>query len=393
MHNPFDRPNAIFASIIVAIVGWVVFMGMPVLVGALVETRGLSEAQAGYMASADLLGIFCASITISLCIRRIDRRHWVLGGILLSAACNILSGYVPDFGLLFVIRVIAGFGSGVCYSIALANLATTSNASRNFTYLIFALVATNALELYGLPEVVRAWGVQGIFIVFAGTNILCLAVLGMVPRRLPDGMVGGGEVDLRHSTAAVRLHGGMALLAIALFYITVSGYWAYVERMGVAAQLSDRFVQISLSSTTMLSLVGCLVAYQASKVRAQSVLLLWALGAVGASLLWIGAHVTATSFFGVLCIFQLLWNGIDIYQLGTLSTIDRSGGLPALVPAAQGLGQTLGPALSALTVSLGYGYTGVMALCASMAFGAALIYGIVFIRLRSELDAVPARAG
>lgn len=393
MDNPFDKPKAIFASIIVAIVGWMVFMGMPILVGALVETRGFSESSAGYMASADLLGIFCASIAVSFAVKHVDRRHWVFAGILLSAACNLFSGYITDFWPLFMVRAFAGFGSGICYSIALANLATTSNASRNFTYLIFALVAINAAELYGLPEVVSAWGVQGIFVAFAVTNILCLTVLGMMPRRLPEGMAGGGQVDLARSPKAVRLHGGMALLAITLFYVTVSGYWAYVERMGVAAELSDRFIQISLSLTTLLSLVGCFFAYQASKVRAQSVLLLWALGAIGASLLWIGAHVAATSFFAVLCIFQLLWNGIDIYQLGTLSTIDASGRLPALVPAAQGLGQTAGPALSALTVSLGYGYPGVMALCATMAFGAALIYGFVFIRLRSTLAVVPARSG
>lgn len=389
MHNPFDRPVAVAASIAVAAVGWIVFMGMPVLVGALVDKLGFSEAQAGYMASADLFGIFCASILVSLTIKRINRRVWVAAGIIVSALCNIASGYLVDFSPMFAVRVVAGLGSGICYSIALANLATTTNSTRNFTYLIFTLVAINAVELYGLPEVVMLWGIGGIFAAFAAVNLLCLAALFAMPSRLPEGVLGGGPVEATRSERAVLLHGGLALLAIALFYITVSGFWAYVERMGVAAALSDRFIQISLSSTTLLSLIGCIVAYQASKVQGQSLLLLIALGVIGAAMLWIGSHVVPVSFVAVLCIFQLLWNGVDIYQLGTLSTIDRSGRLPALVPAAQGLGQTLGPALSGLVVSLGYSYFGVMTLCAAMSFGAMLIYGIVFVRMRSELSALP----
>ncbi len=384
MTNPFDRRSAVIASIVVAVVGWVVFMGMPILVGALVDTRGFSEAEAGYMASADLLGILVASVAVSLAVKRINRRHWVLGGILLSAACNILSGYLVDFGELFGVRVLAGLGSGICYSIALANLATTSNATRNFTALIFTLVAVNAAELYGLPEVVKLWGVQGIFIAFACVNMLCLTVLRLLPARLPDGVAGGGAVDGLPTGRQVLLHGGLALLAITCFYVTVAGFWAYVERMGVAAELSDRFIQISLSSTTLLSLVGCVVAYQASRVKGQSVLLLAALGAISLSMLWIGSHVVALSFFLVLCIFQLLWNGVDIYQLGTLSNIDRSGRLPALVPAAQGLGQTIGPALSAFVVSRGHGYFGVMLLCAAMSAMAMLLYGVVFVKLKAK---------
>jgi hypothetical protein len=45
----------------------------------------------------------------------------------------------------------------------------------------------------------------------------------------------------------------------------------------------------------------------------------------------------------------------QVYQLGTLNTIDRSGRFVALVPAAQGLGQSVGPFITGLLLGWQWG--------------------------------------
>jgi hypothetical protein len=56
---------------------------------------------------------------------------------------------------------------------------------------------------------------------------------------------------------------------------------------------------------------------------------------------------------GVLIFFEV-WSMTQVYQLGTLNTIDRSGRF-ALVPAAQGLGQSVGPFITGLLLGWQWG--------------------------------------
>lgn len=403
----FDSPQVIAASIAVAIVGWAVFMGLPILVGALADTRGFSEEQVGYLASADLGGMFISSVLVSIFVSRMNRGRWILIGIVIASIANYIAVDVYGFYEMLGVRVIAGFGAGFCYSIALANLAATRQTARNFSYLIFTLVAVNFIELLILPMISDAWGVGGIFYTFIAINLLCLTTYRFWPKgrftqeHTIDSAETEASADPGHSSDSpaprhdqtpapfsLPLLGGLCLLAIAMFYVTVGGFWAYIERMGVSAGLDDDFISLSLALTTLISLAGCYIAYRLSRNQGQSRPLIAALGLIALSLIWFGSYTVAFSFFAVLVIYQLLWNGIDIYQLGTLSNIDHSGRYPALVPAAQGLGQTIGPSLAGYMIGQGLGYGAVMYMCAATALGTALIYSFVYANLKRSAPAV-----
>jgi len=353
--NPTDRSKAIAASIAVAVVGWAVFMGLPILVGALVEFRGFSEEQVGYLASADLGGMFISSIIVSLRISRMDRRFWVTMGILIAIVADAMAIYSYEFWPMLAVRIVAGIGAGFCYSIALANLAATTNNARNFSYLIFTLVTVNFLELYSLEVISDHWGVSGIFVSFIAINVLCLFAYPYLPhgKYASNHMASKSEAEfavtsghLTEPALAVSHQYNLPLLsmlcltAIACFYIMIGAFWAYIERMGVTAGFDDNFIAAALSITTLLSLAGCYVAYSLSKVQGQSKPLIAAPIVIAIILVWLGLHTVAFTFVAVLMIYQLLWNGVDIFQLGTLANIDHSGRFIALVPAAQGVGQT-----------------------------------------------------
>ena len=395
--HPFDRGSAIAASIVLAVVGWAVFMGLPILVGALVDTRGFTEAQVGYIASADLGGMFISSIIVSLFVARMDRRRWATIGILIAIAADVFAIYSHDIRSMLTIRVIAGLGAGFCYSIALANLAASSDTARNFSYLVFALVTVNFFELYSLKIISTHWGVTGIFVTFILLNALILLTWPFLPRdrhadtqlrslseagNPPSARQPSGGLEPGNSRFNLPLLGSLCLVAIASFYLMIGGFWAYIERMGVAAGFDDDFIAASLSATTLLSVLGCYIAYRIARQQGQSRPLIVAPLGIAIVLLWLGVHTVATTFVTVLLVYQLLWNGVDIFQLGTLSNIDHSGRFVALVPAAQGLGQTLGPSLAGFLISLDLGYSAVMTLCAAAAVTTSLIYACVYGNLR-----------
>jgi len=395
----FNERSAIVASIAVAVVGWAVFMGLPILVGALVDYRGFTEEQVGYLASADLGGMFISSVIVSLYVARMDRRFWVTVGILVAVIADVAAIYSYDFASMMLIRIVAGIGAGFCYSIALANLAATTETARNFSFLIFTFVSVNFLELYSLEIISDRWGVGGIFVTFIIINLICLMAWPFLPRgkygdehahskaegeyaiatgHMPDGEAAGA----RPFNLAVL--GTLCLTAIACFYIMVGAFWAYIERMGVQAGFEDNFIAAALSITTLLSVLGCFVAYKVSRKRGQSKPLLAAPVLIAVVLIWLGLNTVAFTFVAVLMIYQLLWNGVDIFQLGTISNIDHSGRYIALVPAAQGLGQTMGPSVAGYMVGLGFGYSAVMNLCAAAAIGTTIIYAFVYRDLKHK---------
>lgn len=391
--NEFDTRSAVAASIAVAVVGWAVFMGLPILVGALVEFRGFSEEQVGYLASADLGGMFLSSIIVSLCVSKMDRRFWVIVGIVIAIIADIMAIYSHDFASMMAIRIVAGIGAGFCYSIALANLAATTATAKNFSYLVFTLVSINFLELYSLEVISDHWGVSGIFVSFIIINVICLLAWPFLPTGKRSGAQVGSPLsvdqapDFTQAKAApynLVLLGGLCLAAIACFYAMIGAFWAYIERMGVAAGFEDNFIAAALSITTLLSVLGCLVAYRIAMKQGQSRPLLVAPLLIALILVWLGQHTVAATYVAVLILYQLMWNGVDIFQLGTLSNIDHSGRFIALVPAAQGLGQTIGPSLAGYMVGRGFGYDAVMNLCATAAVCTSLIYAFVYWDLKRK---------
>ena len=86
--------------------------------------------------------------------------------------------------------------------------------------------------------------------------------------------------------------------------------------------------------------------------------------------------------------FNFLWIFVDVYQMATVANVDRSGRFAALMPAAQGLGQIIGPNLAATILALGLGYSGVFILCASATTAGMLLYAYMYLRLRRTVPAL-----
>jgi predicted MFS family arabinose efflux permease len=176
----------------------------------------------------------------------------------------------------------------------------------------------------------------------------------------------------------------LCLGAVFLFYISVGGLWAYIERIGRSGGLSETVVTASLSYTQLLSLLGCIVAGWLSGRVGQSRPLIVSLLFTAVAILSLSLGITTLSFIVVLCVFFFLWNAIDVYQLGTLSNIDHSGRYAAMVPAFQMTAAALGPAVAAGLLTWQANYRAVLIVAALCIFCATLLYSYVHFRQRAE---------
>ena len=73
--NKFDRPTAVLAAILLGIAGTGVAMGMPLFVGSLADSLGFNEQQLGWIASADMSGLFIGSTVTAMLVEKTNRQR------------------------------------------------------------------------------------------------------------------------------------------------------------------------------------------------------------------------------------------------------------------------------------------------------------------------------
>jgi MFS family permease len=376
-----DHPRVVAACVGLAIAGFATFMGMPLLVGGVIEQYGFSEGQGGYVASAEYLGMFAASAIVSLLVTRASRRRLALAGILAAIAGNCASAFVREPALLLALRTLSGLGCGTAYAVAIAVMAGSVHKVRNFTFLIFGQVLTNAVVVYAFPTLIERWGLPAIFAVYCVLLASAAACVPFLPARFlaPAAGAATGVHPARDVPAFVPW---ICILGVFCFYMMIGAYWAYIERIGVAVGFDAQFVGKAVAAGILLSLVACNVAYGLGRRLGQSRPLLAALGLVALVHFGSGLSFGPTAFLVGLAVVNCFWNFTDIYQLGTISHLDHSGVFASRIQGAQMLAMTLSPAIAGSLLDAGLGYERLLLLLGAYVAAAFALYLLAYSALR-----------
>ena len=380
--SDFDKPAAIFAAVVLGFAGTGVAMGMPLLVGSMADSLGFSEKELGWLASSDMTGLLIGSVLTSLFVAKTNRRVLAAIGLLLVILANYFSTQNAELFPLMLSRLSAGIGAGICYSTCTASLAGSHNAARTFSILLFVLVLMNAFIFYIFPIITERWGVNGLFMFYLFEAVPILLILPLLPRHCAqetDEITAVTEADISiDKTKITETLPRLCLVAVFSFYLLVGAYWAFIERAGVAADLSSTFISGTLTWGQIFSLTGPLLALWLARRLGQSKPLLFALAVMIVTMLILAIRVNATTFVFSIFSFSFFWIFIDVFQLGTLSNIDHSGRYAAMVPACQGAAQAIAPTMAGILLSYQLGYSSVMIMCALATAVALYIYFYVY---------------
>ena len=378
--NPFDQRGPFLLSLYMTLVGYSVLVALPAINSAWVEQLGFTEVQVNRVASADLLGLFLGSIAISFLIRRVNRRALILAGIAVAIVANALCIYYLDYMTTLLLRILAGFGSGLYTAVAVAGLGARSRPREAFNWMLLAFAISQFLELQLIPHLTMA----GISTFFIATYVVTLPFIRLMPPSDPEQM---SRVDTADAEPAERRPTALAwvgVLAIVVAYINIGAYWSNIELAAEAGGLDGDWAGQVISWSVLLSFFGCFGAMYALKhfdydrpILVTFVLMVFAVGLLA-------ADVSAGIFVFSVAMFNFLWIFIDVYQMGGVSAADRSGSAAAFIPGAQGLGQMLGPFIAALLLERSLGFDAVFVLCAGASFTALLIYGLIYLSNRGR---------
>ena len=381
-----NSKRAMFGCVALSIFAYSGFLGMSMIVGMLVDQLGFTPSQAGYISSAELSGIFVASLLTAAIVNKSNRQTIMVVALVLCIIGNVSSYALHEFVPMIVARFLTGVSAGIVYATSVAVLAGSNETARNFTYLIFSIALANAAILYGFPILGAAVGIAGVYLFLASLAVLGFFFVRFVPKYYQP--TAPEKVAEQSITKYPTYLSVVCLGAVFAFYFMAGSYWTYMERIGVDLGNTSAFVGKYIAIATLFSLAGCGLAYWLSRRWGLSIPLLLSLFCVSVCLFFFGLNITTVFFIAATAIVFLFWNAIDIYQLGTLANLDHTGRFCALTSASQGLGMATGPAVAAYLLDHGFDYSVVPFLGSAATLVAFLLYVYVYARLRKIDPAV-----
>ncbi len=387
----FDDWRSITIGVYMALVGYGVMVGIPVISTAWVTQLGFSEVEVGRVAGADLGGLSFGAVLASLFVAKLNRRLIILAAVAIAVAANALCMVMTDYEWTLWLRFLAGTGSGIYTAVAVATLGGSSRPARTFNLLLFVFAFTQAAEMYALPRL----SMNGIYTVFILSYLLSLPFLRWVPARplektldvAVDVALEGGVHRTVHKHVP-RYVPWLVLTSVSFTYINIGAYWTYIELASLNSAASPDWVSRLLVYTSASSLLGCLFATVLSNRYGLARPLLVTLVCHAIIVGMLANGIDNTNILISMFSFNFLWIFVDVYQYATVANVDHSGRFQALMPAAQGLGQILGPNMAATVLAFGLGYGGVFVMCALASLSAMLIYLGMYLRLRVRIPAL-----
>jgi predicted MFS family arabinose efflux permease len=369
-----------------ALVGYTVMVSVPVLSTALVEMLDFTEEQVGRVWGADMGGLSLGAILSALLVARVNRRHLVLAGVILSIGANFACMYFIEYEHVMWLRAVAGIGSGIFTAVAVVSLGGATKPVFSFNLLLFGFAISTALELHFLPKL----EMNEIYLFFMVLAAICALFIRWIPRwplnaeELAQQEEAAGETENWHVPKILPV---LCLVAVCFTYINIGGYYTYIELAAIADGIGREFTTPILTWSSIFAIVGCVIAFFCARFGLFKPLWI-SLFAMTLIVMMLANGVTKNNFVVSMFGFMTLWTFVDVYQSAMLSHMDRSGSLVALLPSVQGFGQFIGPNISASVLGAGLGYSTMFIVSGSMTLVAMLLYIGIFVYMHKRPQAV-----
>ena len=365
---------SIIAIVYIAVIAPCVFILQPGYVQGLVEHLRFSEAQAGYIASAEMFGIAFTTILLIFIESRFDWRKLTMVFLIVAAIGNLMSLSLVDFNSLAAVRFLTGMGSGGLMSIAFAMMGTSEKSDRNFGYIITWVLTYGALGILAMPSAFEIIGMNGVLLFFALFNISGLFFLRYLPRS------GVQHLDLslpEDSSFSWQLK-GLTLLAILAYNTSIGIVWAYMFLLGLEAGVAEQTVANVLTVSQFLGIAGAFLVVVLQLRIGRIIPLQLSIFGTAIGIYMLVGEIALFQFALGVCLFNFLWNVSMPYLLATMSDFDRRGKVVIYGIAAQTMGYAIGPFIAAtLLGASGYAMVYTVATILFIASGLLLLPGLI----------------
>ena len=342
-----DRGASRVAAILTPLIGGMVFVVQPGFVEGLTQYVGFTAKQAGYVTAAEMAGIACASIILTLISHRLNWRRTLCVCFLIELAGNALSVPVREFGLFAIIRFVVGVGSGGAISLGFALIGMTRTPERNFGWNIGLAGLYGAGVMFALPAVLGAVGFNGFLLFFVACAAGGVYLVRFLPTRVAR------EVSTAGTTLLPWAWKGPALAAILLYFTAQGAVWAYLFLIGTAGGLSEAQAATALTWAGIAGIFGGLTPVLIGDRAGRAGPLLVGIVAGLVPMLYLRGPQLVVGYTIGTCVYNFAWNMTHPFLLATYASFDRTGRVVVYATALQTIGMAIGPAVAAAMIHAG----------------------------------------
>ena len=340
MHDTKSQ-SSVLVVVVLGTIAPALFLLAPIVVGGLVEERGMTAQTAGYVIAAELTGMAVGIIPAAGWLHRLDWRLTARLSLALLCVGNMVTGITHNFPLIIVERLLTGLAAGLVSAVCAASLAHRPNPGRWYGILVTAQIVFGGLGMWTLPYLISRYGLGAAFF-FLGTSAFLLLFLTPFLQR-------SGETPAEYETTSPgsRIAALLVVPAVFLYFIGVNGVWVYLDRLGVQLGLGYLAVGDILAFSSLFAVLGAVCA-AATGERISAVLnCAFGLLATTCSLVWSLYLHGELDYKLCICMFAFAWSYSWPYLLAVPAKINPGGRLPLTANAAVWAGLAAGPIAAA----------------------------------------------
>ncbi len=346
--NDINSTRSISAIVYLAVIGPCVFILQPGFVQGLVAYLGMTEEQAGLIASYEMFGIAATTVLMSLLASRLNWRGVLRACLALCVVGNLASIGQHDFATLGVLRFLTGLGSGGLVSLTFTMMGLTARPDRNFGYIVVWVLTYGAFGLLAMPWAFATIGMSGVLVFFALFCATGFLFVGPLPAS--SNSTAAAAAQASSFPISTRLS---ALAGVLVYNTAVGVVWAYLFLVGLEAGMGEQEVANALTFSQFLGIAGAFlpVVLELRYGRAAPL----AVGVLGgaASIYLLLGEVGATGYWLAVGGFNLLWNLCVPYLLAMMAAFDARGRLVVHGVSMQFVGYAVGPFIAASLLGVG----------------------------------------
>ena len=319
------------------LIGYQSLTVLPIILGALVDYRGFTLANVGYVGSVEILGMALAVAVTTGLINRVRRNRLAFGAAIALGLTQISSAFTLDPSLFFAERFLAGLSAGCMAGVLASTIALAREPERltAFIYLIDALLAS-AFYL-GLPLVIARFELAGAYALLGGVTILISPVFLMLPAHGPAAAL---------ASAGFRKDALRVIAFAVILSAATAALWTFTERMALQVGLTVPQVGQVFAGGLLVGIMGAsLAAWVGDRFgSARPIMLAWTMVLVLAFA--VPYLPTPAAFILGFCLLRFFMNINDPFIVGVVARLDVEGRLTTIFAASGLFGAAIGPFLA-----------------------------------------------
>jgi DHA1 family inner membrane transport protein len=357
-----------------------------VILGLLPEVAtgfGVSEATAGWLISGYAIAVAVGAVGLTAGLTRFDRKHVLIGLMVLFIAGNLISAIAPDYATMLIGRIVAALCHGAFFgigSVLAAGLVGDDKRAAAIATMFAGLTTANVLGVPLGTLLGQQLGWRSTFWAITAIGVVALiGLVALVPDRKPDPAAAAPGKLRREVRAFGHEQVWLSMAVTILGYGGMFGAFTYIAfTLTEVSGFASSAVPWLLILFGVGMFVGNIAGGRAADRSVSATLVVVLAGLVGVLVLF-----AATAGSQVMAIISLLLMGAFGFatapglQMRIMSFAEEAPTLASGANiAAFNIGNALGAWLGGLTIAAGLGFTSpIWAGAALTAAGLAVLVG------------------